>query len=232
VTTVQGWQAEAEARKDEPLLPELAHHLDESETFGTCLRHPLVYAVPYHPQWAWQCNDQYEAKTQAVQEAIAAGDWHTVIWLHERPWRLWAFQQIQRRLKHREYWELLGAIWVDSENIWQNLEEWREVLTSRRPGRRYMMSEDEREALAAMPEELTIHRGYSHPGGTRLGFSWTLSEDRADWFARRLARDGEVPVVLISKVGRADVIAYFTGRGEEEIVVDPRSLRLAGGQSV
>jgi hypothetical protein len=218
------WLLERQAREGEPLLPELEPYLVESgHNFGPCLKHPLVFDIPHFPQLAWRCNDQYQAKREALVQARKEQDWHTCIWLHERPYRAQAFGEIKGKLHHREYWELLGQVWTDSENIWQWGDQVAEFMGSRRPGRRYLMSPAERRALAAMPEILTAYRGLTSRG-TRQGWSWTLDKAKAQWFSTRLLAAGDKPVLLEGTVRKSDVLAYFTGRSEEEIVVNPRDV--------
>ena len=53
--------------------------------------------------------------------------------------------------------------------------------------------------------------------------SWTLSRKTAVWFAERFRP--EEPVVGEGRCCKEDILAYFTGRGEEEIVIDPRAVR-------
>lgn len=221
--TGESWLAEVEARKDEPLHPDLAEYLEESGFMGPVLKHPLVFDIPYMSMLAWRANDQYEYKRQALAEAMDKGDWHTVVWLHERPYRVAALMEIRKDLRGREYWELLSAVWTDSENIWQNMRDWKTLLTSRKPGRQYMMDWGERRALENKPAVFPVWRGFN-TGGTKRGWSWTTSKDKAEWFARRLLQDDERPVLAEARVPKSRVIAYLTGRNEKEIVVDPRFL--------
>jgi hypothetical protein len=70
--------------------------------------------------------------------------------------------------------------------------------------------------------ELTVFRGHAGDEGLP-GMSWTLSREKAEWFARRFPEYGE-PVVYAATVQAEDVLGYFTGRGESEVVVDPETL--------
>jgi hypothetical protein len=77
------------------------------------------------------------------------------------------------------------------------------------------------DASARLTGELTVYRGTfgDDPSG---GISWTLSSERAHWFARRLGPGG---AVWSATVDADDVLGYFTDRKEEEIIVDPSALR-------
>ena len=223
-TVGEKWVQEAQRRADEPLHSDLVPFLEKSELLGTCLKHPLVYDIPHIPMLAFRANDTYAAKRKALAKALADKDWSSYIWLHERPYRRDALWTIRRKLTDREYWDLVGMVWTDSENIWQWGSLTRLLIGSQRPGRRYIMNKEERAALAAMPDTLTIYRGLTSRG-TRKGWSWTLDRAKAEWFAKRLAQEGDEPIVLTGTVSKAHVIAYFTGRDEEEIVVNPRDVK-------
>lgn len=54
------------------------------------------------------------------------------------------------------------------------------------------------------------------------GIAWSLNQDIADKFARGAGVRTKMPgVVLGGKVHRDTILAYITGRGEQEILVDP-----------
>jgi hypothetical protein len=76
--------------------------------------------------------------------------------------------------------------------------------------------------------ELTIYRGTFGDDPSR-GLSWTLDESKARWFASRGARgvprDRSTQTVWRATVDAADLLGYFTGRDEDEVVVDPACLR-------
>lgn len=204
--------------RDEELLPELQPWVEETEMGIRLLKHPLVATIAPHNAMA---NEQYRAKKRMLDNAMLAKQWDRVIWLHERPYRLDAFMEIQENLSDEEYWSLLGDIWVDSENIWQNREEWAECLTSPRPGRHFLMSEEDRRALEALPDTLTIYRGGIEQNID--GLSWTLDEDQAAFFAKRLQPEvGGLPTLIATaQILKSDALAYFTGRSEDEILLRP-----------
>jgi len=207
----------------DPLDPELREYMAKSDFMGEVLKHPLVFGVPYNCTLAPHYNDQLRYKKAAVQAAIDRAEWGSYIALHERPYRLHAFVEISYELDDPTYWEMVGDWWTDSENIHQNFDDWLDLWSADRLDRDLAMDEEERAALAAMPEVLTIYRGYQH-SASKLGMSWTLDQQRAEWFAQRFRRSGHDAWVATAKVYLTDVLAYFTGRGEAEIVVLPDDL--------
>lgn len=202
----------------EMLRKELKLYLTQHGTLGQVLQHPLVFQVPYFDQLAALSNKQFEYKTQYVNEAIKAKEWHQVVWFYERPYRLQAFETVVDHLDDKEYWEILSNIWIDSENIWQNFASWQRRLSSSRAGS--LMDEQEKEFFDKLPKRFTIYRGYTK-GKNRDGLSYTLEPERAGWFARRYDRNSGKTAVRKRVVNKEDVLAYIAGRNEKEIIIRP-----------
>lgn len=99
---------------------------------------------------------------------------------------------------------------------------------------------DEWSNIKTLPKRLTgktvtIYRGNlgeDEPDG----IAWTLSKKTAQFFgdhhmsprAKMILgtwREDGVPTVWSAKVDTKDILAYFHGRGEQEVVVDPATLR-------
>ena len=206
------------------LHPDLAAFLEEGGRFGPCLRHPLVYSIMHMPQLNGIMNKQYENKLKALAEAVAEGEWHTVLFLHERPYRVGAFVANEHQFTDREYWKLLGQIWIDSENIRQNVRTWQKLLASDRGDRAEIMNAEERADLAAMPAWITVYQGHTDKADD--GWSWTTNRDTAVWFAKRFGDfEDAKPMLTSGTVRRKDVLAYFARRNESEILVPRRFVK-------
>lgn len=206
------------------LHPDLIPYLRKIPGLGEVIQHPLVFSVPHSPAFNKIINASYEAKSREVQRVLEAEEWYTYLFLHERPYRIDAFETIMDRLQDHRYWQLLARIWVDSENIRQNQARWTKLLSSRRPDRAQMMSEEDRAALAAMPETITVYQG--HTLGHHDGWSWTTSLTTATWFANRFADMERSPAVVTEgMVDRRHVVAYLSIRGESEILVNRRHVK-------
>lgn len=201
------------AETNEPLHPDLVPYLEKDGALGPQLRHPLVYQVPL---WSnGRANAYYEQKKSDLIDAVLHRKYNRIIYLHERPYRLQAFISIAKDLPDETYWSLLASIWTDTENAWQNLEQWRELFSSSRPKRERLMDRDEVLALSSLPDTVKVYRG-CQKGINEDGISWTLKRDKAEWFATRLGKDG---VVLEKEISKSDIIAVFTNRNEFEVIV-------------
>lgn len=205
--------------KKEELHPDLQSYIENSP-IGLCLKHPLVFGMFYSESMNAMYNAQYVAKKEYIKKAIRNKQWNSYIWMHERPYRLDEFIKIQNNLSDDEYWNLLGEIWSDSENLWQYGLLLKFLINKNRPNRESMMDDKEKEFFKKLPDEFIIYRG--HQIKNRLGYSWTLSNWKAKWFAKRLdcKRNGVVQAI----VKKEDVVAVLLRRGEFEIIVSPENL--------
>lgn len=203
---------------------ELLPFLGESP-IGLILKAPLVFMVPYLPELAAIANRAYRTKREAVARAEAEGKWQKVLWLHEKPYRMTVFLRVRERMSDRDYWQALGSLWLETENLHEDQDEWVAALTASRPGRtQWLMDETERGVLAGLDEQVTVYRGYRRLG-RHLAPSWTLDRARAQWFANRaIDSQSSRGYLATATVPKACVIAYFAGRGEQEVVLDPGQL--------
>jgi hypothetical protein len=214
----------------EDLHPDLVPHVSERGTFMV-LSHPLVLYVMYTPALNKIINRSYAVKKAAVEDAIKSETWNTYVFLHERPYRFDALQEVMNLAgwwdlyDEPELWKLIGSVWTDSENIWQQLEQWREIwqIDCSPSSRAHAMDEDEQATLAALPETFTVWRGATHKG-VADGLSWTPDKAKAIWFARRYAHPVEHPSHLAEgTVSKSDVLACFSR--ENETVILPEFIR-------
>lgn len=182
------------------------------------IHHPLV--IQLVPEDASYINQLYHQKLDKLKKAEAEGDWSKYIILHERPYRLGALRAaIDSGLSEEpsEYWELVGDVWRDSENIYENLAEWQQLWRSPIDGRQACMSSEDLHIFNSLPKQLEVWRGASYKSGI-TGLSWTLNENKAVWYATRFHSKPHVPLVAKGFVLKRDVLAYFGQRHESEII--------------
>jgi hypothetical protein len=195
----------------EELHPDLVPYVSEGP-LGKQLRHPLVYQFGMMGNgWA---NAYYRQKKADVEKALQNKKYDSFVWLHERPYRIEAFKQIEHLLSDTAYWKLVADIWTDTENQWQNYEEWKDLIGSKRSNRHYMMTEEEDNLLRSLADEVTIYRG-CQKGLNENGLSWTLNKSKAQFFANRFGKKG---IILERKIPKSDIVAVLTGRGEYEVI--------------
>lgn len=139
----------------------------------------------------------------------------------DKPERIRALDIVDRALGLDDimFWTSFWEMWTSHESIFLDHAIIEEMLKRHDVAKAHLgLDDDEQEALAALPDPIEIYRGCrSH---NTEGWSWTLDYDKAKWFANRSAGKGQ-PLVLHAIVPRAKVLAFLTGRGESEIVVQP-----------
>lgn len=212
-------------KRQEDLVPEFDQWVSHDATLGMCIQHPLYYSIMHHPMMNAYANAALKQKKAAVKEAEVEERWHRYVLMHERPWRFEALTRIADRITSiEEYWSLVSFIWIDSENIWQHHDQWVELFNAREREEQWrMMDTEESDGLDALPEVIPVYRGTAYAERIH-GLSWTLDRDKAVWFAERFGTD--TPLLAEGAARKHLVIAYFTSRGEEEIVVMPNHVNV------
>ncbi|MYZ46453.1 hypothetical protein [Propylenella binzhouense] len=142
------------------------------------------------------------------------------------------------------YWPSVADLWQHEEGLHRSTEDWLDLWRAEHPDRGSCMSPEDRAVYDQLPEVVKVWRGVScadddDPEAFILnGLSWTLSREKAEWFARRWSRfgilqDRETPtgeirnvrvtraILAATEVHKSVVLAYFNGRDEAECVLDP-----------
>lgn len=185
----------------------------ENGTSFQMLRHPLLYSVPYSPSQNALINKRYELICKRLDKAKREKDYESYVFIYERPYRLNAFIEIESYLDDKEYWKLLSSLWVDSENIWQNIKTWKKLLKKKQVTKNFFMSEEDKSKFDKLPDLLTVYRGYRR---NKDGLSYTLDKEKAIWFSKRFHKEGNVLEVTIPK---SKIFAYTNSRSEQEIII-------------
>lgn len=117
--------------------------------------------------------------------------------------------------------ELFGEAWVSVENSNgdANVKQKTLITWFKYADKKHLMSEEELAIYENLPDTLTVYRGLSSLS-SKTGISYTTSLDVAKFFANRFKSDGFTQIILKAEIHKNDVLAFFNGRNEEEIVVD------------
>jgi hypothetical protein len=173
-----------------------------------------------------QANKQYAAKWKIAREEIANRNWFVLLHIVvERPWRL---ETLIRRAKRgyftdAELKDLVSSAWTDGEMIGHNVGFHACIDLFEIAG---FVTDSEDDSWDKLPDVLTVYRGIDAEFGDSYGLAWTLSLERARWFAHYGMRGDSGGEVYKVEVPKQDVLGYFTGRAEEEIVIDPHGLEI------
>lgn len=218
-------QIDLEALANEPLLPELLPYLRSSEVLGTGIHHPLV--IEPMGVLTGLANRIYTSKKEALKKAINQQEWETVVFIHERPYRVEAFVQhvlggIATPLADLspELKELATVIWSDSENHFEMARYWAELF-SKRDGTLLLADERGKELYDTLSNEVTVYRG-DHQDSLRL--SWSLNKTTAEFFAKRYNEHGRS--LLTGTVKKEHIFGVVANRNEAEILVEMRNINI------
>lgn len=151
-----------------------------------------------------------------------AEDVSRIMHLLRTPYHLVFLRDIKRYLSNETFSKLLSDAYISSENPNDDpdvpvdmLEMWFQDADKEQ-----LMEPEEYEVYKQLPDTLTVYRGVG-VGRVEDGLSWTQHKLGAIWFSNRFNKEDEQGIVLEAHIGEGDVLAYFSRRGEEEIVCRP-----------
>lgn len=122
-----------------------------------------------------------------------------------------AFYENRNRFSHQRYWEMLKLVWIRA-GVVELIPLFRELFSSPRPYRFWIMSPEEERALKSMPEEFQVWRAPRPEGDS--GISWSVLRAFVAEYAAANGRE-----VIERTVKRSDVFAYFDRAGEGEVII-------------
>lgn len=154
--------------------------------------------VDVSPDFVWDAEDARIARELVAREGT--------------PQAIRYFARHTRRLSNYGYWFLLGTLWVRYTGF-SDLETWRRLFRSERPRRASsLMKPSELRELQNLADPLTLYRAHRLGENDWIAYTLDLS------VAQRLARSRQGPICAY-RVAKADVIALFLRRGEQEVLV-------------
>lgn len=171
-------------------------------------------------------EDDYEAFVKERVELITESCWKSdnpissLFGYILKQYRIPFLDLIKDKIDVEDFSKILAWIWVQDEYPHQNGIP-RLINMFNRANKFDLMTEGEMEGYVALPIEFVVYRGTQLGRAKVRGLSWTLDYEKAKWFADRFSGGGSVYKARIKK---SAVYALFTGRGEEEVVLNPRKL--------
>jgi len=207
--------------RSEELEPELSEFITDGP-LGQMIHHPFFVRIGYIPQLNARFNEEFLKMKRSVDEARNDRDWSRFLWLHEKPYRFNALDQIWGSIRReRKKAELFIDVWTVSENLWQTRDIWEDMI-EQIPNSHFhaAMEAEDRETLDSFEYPLHVYRG-GNPEHDQC-WSWTTSRKTAEWFSQRFedVEDDAQGEVFEDVLDDAERIAfYYSGRGEYELVL-------------
>ena len=137
-----------------------------------------------------------------------------------KPYKLTFLKFIKQYLSAEDIGSYLALSWSFVENPSRDVNvSKREIIRLfRSADKKTLLTDEEREVFNNLDESIEIYRGVTTKGlNAAKGLSWTLSIEKARYFANRFKRGGYVYKAHINK---EHILAYITDRSEDEIVAD------------
>lgn len=205
----------------EPLRPDMLPFLEKTSV-GYFIRHPFCNesildldrcALIHHT------IDERTAKADACFEAHDYEGYIDCIEVYSQPEWLAKDADV---LPDDRYWLMLSRIYQAQKSTHDYRDLFDRLFRADRPGRENLMTPEERDVLAKLPDVLVVYRGYTYVDEENFqsGISWTLDRRVAVWFANRNHK-AEYPRVITGKVRKDDVWAYFDGG---DLVLPPEAV--------
>ncbi|MBY3136505.1 hypothetical protein [Rhizobium laguerreae] len=207
----------------EELHADLRDHVRKGP-IGKMLHHPLIINVMLPAGYHKADNHAYRHRKQEVERFWREKNWRGYITLHERPYRAEALERVlfdgELALDHQATWHLIKSVWIDSENVEEHDEFWKDIWPEAKLD--VTLNTKELAAFHNLPNMVPVWHGLERDDSKALGFSWTTHKGVAEWFAQRFARLNRRPAYIAAGyVSKQHVKAYLLSRGEHEIIVFP-----------
>ena len=154
----------------------------------------------------------------AIEKAESIND---ILLLLQGPCHLTYLNLIQKGLSSDELGELLAYIWVNTESPNNGIIPLRTLIKwFKTASKQSLMDAAELAYYNSLPDEFTVYRGIGSKSN-KNGISYTLSLEKAEWYAIRYNKKG---YVLSGTAKKKDVLAFFNGRKEQEILIQPKNI--------
>ncbi len=201
-----------------PLSPIIVQHPFTSTGF-------TILEGQTHPVNILESNENLRLWQEQLRKEInRAKDVFRIDALLNNPYRLTFLKFAKQEMSREDFSSLLSSAWIRSENPNQdtNVSKAQLVEMFKAADKTVLMDEEDREVLDELENKVTIYRGVTSYNGKNVkALSWTLSEEKAEWFATRFDEEG---TVYKAEIDKTHILAYFSGRGEAEVVVEPKYL--------
>lgn len=141
------------------------------------------------------------------------------------------FKKINSFLSDRDFAEFLSETWIQTEfpNSDINVSKKDFVRFFKKANKEILMDPDEYQIYKDIPERIKVYRGLQKNAEVSA-LSWTLDRNVAEWFATRF--HNQDPKIAEGWINKSAVLAYFDGRNEKEIVLDPKACKNISIQSI
>lgn len=214
-------------------LPQEFHsYVVEGNYFPIQFLHPFCHVLCFDVMPTSVVVETIADLSRCYEKGCANGEFQNALCAVVKPYRREYLLNLINEHGVERLYPAIRSVWIGVDWFWEDYWTWLSVWSAvqdEEGGCRQVIHPEERETFDALPETLTVYRGFQRvedvedgEGGEEYGWSWSLSKEQAEWFARRWP--GGIPTVATLTVPKNAVLAYFNDRNEEEIVLLPDDL--------
>ena len=159
-----------------------------------------------------------------VKQIDQAKNAYHIYMMLNKPYALSFLSLAEPHLSKKDFSEILADAWIRSENpnMDKNFVKKSLVDMFKKADQSILMDGEEKEVFDSFDDTVTIYRGVTSYNAKNIkALSWTTEYQTAEWFAHRFGEEGTVYEAQISK---EHILAFFNGRNESEVIVDPKYL--------
>ena len=159
-----------------------------------------------------------------VKQIDQAKNAYHIYMMLNKPYALSFLSLAEPHLSQKDFSEILADAWIRSENpnMDKNFVKKSLVDMFKKADQSILMDGEEKEVFDSFDDTVTIYRGVTSYNAKNIkALSWTTDYQTAEWFAHRFGEEGTVYEAQISK---EHILAFFNGRNESEVIVDPKYL--------
>lgn len=198
--------------------------IEETELSPVFVNHPIFESgIMYSGN---QCINLFdggldEARKLYCKKIASVSKLENFLCIVRKAYYLTFLKYTKEFLSNVDFSRLLGTAWTEEEmpNDDINVPVSQAARWFRSANKQALMNPEEYQKYLELPDIFTVYRGVT-PGHNPNGLSWTHNLDKAKWFANRFGKG----YIRTGTVKKENVLAYFSRRGEEEIVVSPKNL--------
>ncbi len=161
-------------------------------------------------------------KAKIINEATTP---FQIFFMLNPPYYLTFLKYAENHLSKKDFSEMLSNAWILSEmpNRDKNVSKGQLVEMFKRADPSVLMEPAELACFQGLDATVTVYRGVTPYNEKNLkSLSWTVNLETAQWFAHRFGEQGKVYQATIAK---EHILAYFNGRNESEVIVEPKYLQ-------
>lgn len=159
-----------------------------------------------------------------VKQIDQAKNAYHIYMMLNKPYALSFLSLAEPHLSQKDFSEILADAWIRSENpnMDKNFVKKSLVDMFKKADQSILMDGEEKDVFDSFDDSVTIYRGVTSYNAKNIkALSWTTEYQTAEWFAHRFGEEGTVYEAQISK---EHILAFFNGRNESEVIVDPKYL--------